>query len=43
MYEEPIVPAPPITKMDFPFVNNGNYSLFPLKVTLEKNNGVIRN
>ena len=29
------------TKMDFPFVNNGDYSLFPLKVTLEKNNGFV--
>ncbi|WP_299108598.1 polysaccharide lyase family 7 protein [uncultured Winogradskyella sp.] len=28
-------------KMDFPFVNNGNYTLFPLKVTLEKNNGFV--
>ncbi|WP_299098330.1 polysaccharide lyase family 7 protein [uncultured Winogradskyella sp.] len=29
------------SKVDFPFVNNGNYSQFPLNVTLEKNNGIV--
>ncbi|MUU79196.1 polysaccharide lyase family 7 protein [Winogradskyella endarachnes] len=29
------------SKIDFPFVDNGNYTQFPLNVTLEKNNGVV--
>ncbi|NRD18703.1 hypothetical protein HNV08_01485 [Winogradskyella eckloniae] len=33
--------ATTFSKIDFPFVNNGAYTQFPLNVTLEKNNGVV--